>query len=89
MSIYSTIELTPSEAIKLIAEHICADANEPQMLEKWGEHTQTDNDLLAMILFRLTDGNKYSPFHQNNYTVTERPNRDSGLDRFKEDNYIS
>lgn len=84
MSIYSTITLTPSEAIKLIAEHICADANEPNMLEKWGERIQTDNDLLGMILFRLTNGNKYSPFHENNYSVEDDP-KHSNLAQFKEE----
>lgn len=81
MSIYSTILLTPSEAIKLIAEHVCADANEPQLLE------MSDNDLLERILFRLTDGNKHSPYHYNNYTVIDDKN-ESTLEKFKEKNYL-
>lgn len=87
MSIYSTITLTPSEAIRLIAEHICADANEPFLLEKWGDRIQTDNDLLAMILFRVTNGNTHSPYHRNNYTVVNDPGQ-SDLQQFKEENYL-
>lgn len=84
MSIYSTIDLTPSEAIKLIAEHVCADANEPQGLVE-----KEDNELLARILFRLTDGNKYSPYHQNNYIVTDTPSPGRTLQEWNEDNFIS
>lgn len=82
MSIYSTITLTPSMAIKLIAEHVCADPNYPESLKD-----KSDNDLLESILFRLTDGNKYSPYHYNNYRVDSNPGN-SDLDAFKEENYI-
>lgn len=84
MSIYSTIDLTPSEAIKLIAEHVCADANEPQGLDE-----ESDNDLLARILFRLTDGNKHSPYHQNNYSVSDNPGPGQTLEEWKDEHFIS
>lgn len=83
MSIYSTIDLTQSEAIKLIAEHICASPNRPEGLEN-----KTDNELLEMILFRVTDTNKYSPFHDNNYWIVQDPEK-STLAQFKEEKYLS
>lgn len=82
MSIYSTITLTQSEAIKLIAEHVCANPNEPDWLEGKGDHK-----LLEMILFGLTDGNKYSPFHCNNYWVDDNPSN-SNLAERKEEKYL-
>lgn len=84
MSIYSTINLTPSEAIRLIAEHVCADANEPQGLDG-----KDDNELLAGILFRLTDGNKHSPYHRNNYIVSDNPGPGHTLEEWKDENFIS
>lgn len=83
MSIYSTISLTRSEAIKLIAEHVCANADYPNLLDK-----ATDDDLLEWILFKLTNGNKYSPFHMNNYWIVEGRGGESNLAEFKEENYL-
>lgn len=83
MSIYSTITLTTSECIRLIAEHVISDANEPQSLDKL-----SDSDLLSLILFRLTDGNKHSPYHCNNYWIDDNPVH-STLEEEKDRNFIS
>jgi hypothetical protein len=86
MSIYSTIELTPSEAIQLIADHICSEANNPEYLER---EKGNDNAILSRILLAITNNDKYSPYHYNNYIVTESPRAGFTLQDWNDENFIS
>lgn len=83
MSIYTTVEITRSEAIQLIVNHVCSNPNYPQIHEG-----KTDDELLERILRMLTESCRYSPYHMCNYSVVESPRPESSLKQYREDNYI-
>lgn len=67
MSIYSTIDLTETEAIEKIAEHMGIDLEWNDLVRR--KKPLTKQELLSMILFELTSRNPYSPNRDNNYYI--------------------
>lgn len=62
MSIYSTLDLSEMECVILIAKHLGV-----------FEEGRSKQKLLADILFKITDGNEFSPYCFNNYMIDGDP----------------
>jgi hypothetical protein len=68
VSACSTLDLSDSQAIILIAKHMGV-----------YEKNLDPYRLLERILFKLTDENEYSPYMYNNYSVSSNTNHDIEL----------
>lgn len=64
MSIYSTIEIPKTEAIKKIAQCL-------GVCDEYGETAGDSNEILSKILFQLTKGQHHKDFNLNNFIVID------------------
>lgn len=63
MSVLSTLDLPKREALILIIKEL---GEEPYNIDN-----KDDNQLIADILFIITQRNPHSPYHDNNYWITD------------------
>lgn len=61
MSVYSTLPVSKREALEILAKELNI-----EILD-----TDSEESLLADILFAVTSKNQYSPYYYNNYRIVE------------------